>query len=432
MADEKAASVAPAVAAAAEEDLNPFHIAQRQFDAAASRLGLSEGMREVLRTPKRQLIVAVPTELDDGTYKVFEGYRVIHNIARGPSKGGIRYHPAVTLDEVKALASWMTWKCATVSIPFGGAKGGVICNPKEMSDRELERMTRRYTSEISILLGEDKDIPAPDVYTDAQTMAWIMDTYSMTAGSTVLGVVTGKPVDLGGSLGRNDATSRGCSVVVRELYAAKGWQIDGQTVAIQGFGNAGSYAVVLFSELGFKIIAVSDSRGGVLNRSGLDPVALINHKSDSGTVADFPDGDAITNEELLELECDVLVPAALENQITSANADRIRARVIAEAANGPTTPGADDILFQGGVIVLPDILANAGGVVVSYFEWVQDLQVYFWNEATILKELDRIMSKAFADVHDVAEKQKIDYRSAAYVLAVERVAQATRSRGIYP
>ncbi|MFQ5743715.1 MAG: Glu/Leu/Phe/Val dehydrogenase [Acidobacteriota bacterium] len=414
------------------EDLNPFHIAQQQFDDAAQRLELTGSMHEVLRSPKRQLIVSIPTLMDDGSFKVFEGYRVIHNIARGPSKGGIRYHPGVTLDEVKALASWMTWKCATVNIPFGGAKGGVICNPKEMSETELERMTRRYASEISILIGESKDIPAPDVYTNSQTMAWIMDTYSMTTGSTVLGVVTGKPIEIGGSLGRNDATSRGCSVVVRELYKAKGWDPAGQTVAIQGFGNAGSFAAVLLAELGFKVIAVSDSRGGIFNSKGFDAGALLAHKAESGTVTDFPDADQLSNEELLELECDVLVPAALENQITLANVDRVKARVIAECANGPTTPGADKILFDRGIIGLPDILANAGGVAVSYFEWVQDLQVYFWTEDHIREELDGIMTRAFADVHATAQERDIDMRSAAYVLAVGRVADATRFRGIYP
>ena len=424
--------VKAAASKAVAEDLNPFHIALRQFDTAAARLDLDEGMCDVLRNPKRQLIVSIPTRMDDGSLRVFEGFRVIHNLTRGPSKGGVRYHPAVSLDEVKALAAWMTWKTATVNIPYGGAKGGVVCHPKEMSLGELERMTRRFVSEIRIVVGENLDIPAPDMYTNSQTMAWIMDTYSMMSGGTALGIVTGKPVEIGGSLGRNDATSRGCMVVIRELFSAKGWSLEGKTVVIQGFGNAGSHAATLLADLGFKIIAVSDSRGGIFNSGGLDPELLLRHKTESGSVRDFPGTDAVTNDELLEIECDVLVPAALENQITLANAANIRARVIAEAANGPTTPGADEILFDRGIVCLPDILANAGGVVVSYFEWVQGLTVYFWDEKRIHAELDRIMSVAFSDVYAAAEKHATDLRSAAYLLAVGRVAKAAQLRGFFP
>jgi len=382
--------------------------------------------------PKRQLIVSVPTRMDDGSYRVFEGYRVQHSIARGPAKGGIRYHPQVTLDEVKALASWMTWKCATVGIPYGGAKGGIVCNPKEMSLGELERMTRRYTSEISIIIGPEQDIPAPDVYTNAQTMAWIMDTYSMTAGATSLGVVTGKPLSVGGSLGRNEATARGCSYVIREACKEKKINLKGARVVVQGFGNAGSIAARLLHEMGAKIIGLSDSRGGILSNHGIDPLKAEDRKQKKGTVVGLPETTKISNDELLALPCDILVPAALENQITLANAHRIQARIVAEAANGPTTPGADKILFKNGIMVLPDILANAGGVTVSYFEWVQGLQAFFWTEDEVNKKLEGIMVKAFGEVLKRAKEFKVDMRTAAYILAVGRVAETTVTRGIYP
>ncbi len=415
-----------------KENLNPFEIAQQQFDSAAEELKLESWLREVLRRPKRQLIVSVPTKMDDGSIRVFEGYRVQHNLARGPAKGGIRYHPSVTLDEVKALASWMTWKCATVNIPFGGGKGGVICDPKRMSLRELENMTRRYASEISIIIGPERDIPAPDVYTNPQTMAWIMDTYSMTVGSTQLGVVTGKPLQIGGSQGRGEATARGVQFVTREACREKKISLKGAKVAVQGFGNAGSVAARLLGEDGASIIAVSDSSGGILNPKGLDITAVLAHKESTGSLRGFRNADSISNERLLELECDVLVPAALENQITQANAGRVRAKIVAEAANGPTTPGADEILHKNGVFLIPDILANAGGVTVSYFEWVQSLQAFFWEEAQVNHHLEKVMTRAFNEVLAISKKFNVHMRAAAYLLAVGRVAEATRIRGIYP
>jgi glutamate dehydrogenase (NAD(P)+) len=417
----------------AVEDLNPFHIAQNQFDTAAQYLKLKPWLREILIRPKRQLIVSIPTRMDDGGYKVFEGYRVQHSIARGPAKGGIRFHPTVTLDEVKALACWMTWKCATVGIPFGGAKGGVVCNPKEMSLGELERMTRRYTSEISFIIGPERDIPAPDVYTDAQTMAWIMDTYSMNAGATALGVVTGKPLSVGGSLGRHEATARGCSYIIREACKEMRINLRGATVAVQGYGNAGSIAARLLHAMGARIIAVSDSRGGILNtNAGIVPERAEERKRKRGTVVGLPDTEKISNADLLTLPCDILIPAALENQITVQNANAIRARIVAEAANGPTTPAADRVLFKSGIKVLPDILANAGGVTVSYFEWVQGLQSFFWTEDEVNKKLESIMIRAYAEVQKRAREFNVDMRTAAYILAVGRVAETTLTRGIYP
>jgi glutamate dehydrogenase (NAD(P)+) len=418
--------------AAVKEVLNPFEIAQAQFDTAAEALRLEPWLREVLRRPKRQLIVSIPTKMDDGSIRVFEGYRVQHNLARGPAKGGIRYHPSVTLDEVKALASWMTWKCATVNIPYGGGKGGVVCNPKEMSLHELENMTRRYASEISIIIGPERDIPAPDVYTNAQTMAWIMDTYSMTMGSTQLGVVTGKPLQIGGSQGRGEATARGVQFVIREACREKGIPLKGARVAVQGFGNAGSVAARLLSEDGAAIVAVSDSSGGLLSSRGLDIKAVLAHKERTGSLRGYPEADAISNERLLELECDILVPAALENQVTLDNASRIRAKIVAEAANGPTTPGADEVLHRNGIFLIPDILANAGGVTVSYFEWVQSLQSFFWEEDQVNQHLEKIMTRAFREVLGIARRYNVHMRTAAYVLAVGRVAEATRIRGIYP
>ena len=415
-----------------KENLNPFHIASQQFDRAADILNLNSGIREVLRTPKRQLIVSIPTRMDDGQVKVFEGYRVQHNIARGPAKGGIRYHPDVTLDEVKALAAWMTWKTATVNVPYGGGKGGVICNPKKMSQKELENMTRRFAAELSIIIGPDRDIPAPDVYTNAQTMAWIMDTYSMIQGHSTLAVVTGKPIELGGSRGRNEATARGCLFTIREACKTKGINLSGATAVVQGYGNAGYISANLLAEDGAKIIAVSDSRAGILHTKGLDPKKVLAHKQETGSVAGFPGADQITNEELLQLECDVLVPAALENQITMANAASVNAKIVAEAANGPTTPGADEILHDKGVFIIPDILANAGGVTVSYFEWVQDMQGFFWDEGEVNQQLEKIMIRAFHEVSQSAEKHKVHNRIGAYVLAVGRVAEATKVRGLFP
>ena len=416
----------------AQESLNPFEIAQRQFDTAAERLGLDDGMREVLRNPKRKLIVSIPTLMDDGSVKVFEGFRVQHNVARGPAKGGIRYHPKVTLDEVKALASWMTWKCATVNIPYGGGKGGVTCDPKRMSRGELERMTRRYASEISLIIGPDRDIPAPDVYTDGQTMAWIMDTYSMTMGYSSLGVVTGKPMSLGGSAGRNEATARGTLFCIREACQVIRRPLRGATVSVQGYGNAGNIAARLLRDDGARVVAVSDSRGGTYNSRGLDLASVDEHKAKTGSVVGLKGAERITNEEILEVKCDILVPAALENQITLKNAARIRARIVGEAANGPTTPGADRVLKDHGIFVIPDILCNAGGVTVSYFEWAQNLQGFFWDEAQVNKELERFMRRAFHEVHLTSKTHKTDMRTAAYILAVGRVAEATRVRGLFP
>jgi glutamate dehydrogenase (NAD(P)+) len=416
----------------AQESLNPFEIAQKQFDTAAEKIGLDDGMREVLRNPKRQLIVSIPTLMDDGSVKVFEGFRVQHNIARGPAKGGIRYHPKVTLDEVKALASWMTWKCATVNIPYGGGKGGVTCDPKRMSRAELERMTRRYASEIAIIIGPDRDIPAPDVYTDAQTMAWIMDTYSMTMGYSSLGVVTGKPLSMGGSAGRNEATARGTLFCIREACQVIRRPLRGATVAVQGYGNAGAIAARLLRDDGARVVAVSDSKGGAYSTRGLDLAAVDDHKARTGSLVGLKGAERITNDELLEVKCDILVPAALENQITLKNANLIRARIVAEAANGPTTPGADRVLKDHNVFVIPDILCNAGGVTVSYFEWAQNLQGFFWDEAQVNKELERFMKRAFHEVHQVCRVHKCDMRTAAYVLAVGRVAEATRVRGLFP
>jgi glutamate dehydrogenase (NAD(P)+) len=417
---------------APREDLNPYRIAQIQFDIAAEYLKLDQGLRQILRTPRRILEVSVPTKMDNGQVKVFTGFRVQHNVARGPAKGGIRYHPNVTLDEVKALAAWMTWKTATVNIPYGGAKGGVICDPKRMSKGELERMTRRFTSEILPIIGPEQDIPAPDVYTDSQTMAWIMDTYSMTKGYSTLGVVTGKPVSLGGSEGRNEATARGCLVACEEACKVKRINLRGASVAIQGFGNAGSIAARLFTEKKAKVIAISDSRGGVFNSRGIDPLKAMRYKDRSGTVVGMPGTSRISNDDLLALKCDILIPAALENAITLNNADQIKAKIVAEAANGPTTPHADEVLARRGIMVLPDILANAGGVTVSYFEWVQDLQGFFWSEDEVKAKLETVMRRAFHEVHDTTRKHRAHMRTGAYVLAVGRVAEATLVRGLFP
>ena len=417
---------------APREDLNPFRISQIQFDMAAEYLKLDPGLRQILRTPKRVMEVSIPVKMDNGQLKVFTGYRVQHNVARGPAKGGIRYHPNVTLDEVKALAAWMTWKTAAVNIPYGGGKGGVVCDPKRMSRGELERMTRRYTSEILPIIGPERDVPAPDVYTDPQTMAWIMDTYSMTLGYSSLGVVTGKPTSLGGSVGRTEATARGCLYVVEEACKLKKLSLRGATVAIQGFGNAGSVAARLFAEKKAKVVAVSDSRGGVYNSRGIDPLKAVRYKERSGTVVGMPGASRISNDDLLTLKCDILIPAALENVITLHNADQIKAKIVAEAANGPTTPHADEVLARKGIFVLPDILTNAGGVTVSYFEWAQDLQGYFWQEDEVNRRLEFVMKKAFGDVQEMMRKYHVHSRASAYILAVGRVAEATLVRGLFP
>ncbi|MGA7792819.1 MAG: Glu/Leu/Phe/Val dehydrogenase [Candidatus Acidiferrales bacterium] len=417
---------------APREDLNPFRIAQIQFDMAAEYLKLDPGLRQILRTPKRVMEVSVPVKMDNGQTKVFTGFRVQHNVSRGPAKGGLRYHPNVTLDEVKALAAWMTWKTATVNLPYGGAKGGVVCDPKRMSKGELERMTRRYASEIQPIIGPEVDIPAPDVYTDAQTMAWIMDTYAMTVGHAAPGVVTGKPVSIGGSEGRTDATGRGVLYVVEEACKVKKINLRGATVAIQGFGNVGSAVARLFAEKKAKIVAISDSRGGVHNPRGIDPLRALRYKERSGTVVGMPGASRISNDELLALKCDILVPAALENVITLHNADQIKAKIVAEAGNGPTTPHADEILSRKGVFVVPDILANAGGVTVSYFEWTQDLQGFFWQLQEVNSKLEFVMRRAFNDVHETMRKFHVYPRAAAYILAVGRVADATLVRGLFP
>jgi glutamate dehydrogenase/leucine dehydrogenase len=411
---------------------NPFEIAKKQIDLAAKKLNLRQDLVEWIKTPRRELTVNFPVKMDDGTTKVFTGHRVQHNIARGPGKGGIRYHPDVTLDEVRALATWMTMKCAVLNLPYGGAKGGVICNPKEMSQGEIERLTRRYTSEISMIIGPERDIPAPDVYTNPQVMAWIMDTYSMNKGYSTLGVVTGKPLDLGGSLGRNEATARGCIFTVREAAKKLGVDLKKSTGVVQGYGNAGSIAAQLLHRLGVKIIGVSDSRGGIYNKDGLDPSKVLEHKQKTDSVINYPGCKNITNEALLELECDILVPAALENVITKKNADKIKAKIVAEAANGPTTPEADEILDRKGVFVIPDILANAGGVTVSYFEWVQDLQAHFWTEDEVNAKLEGCMVCSFHDVYGLHKKENVDMRMAAYMLALRRVADATTTRGVFP
>jgi glutamate dehydrogenase (NAD(P)+) len=411
---------------------NIWAIAQQQFDQAAEKLDLDPGLRRVLRVPKRELTVHFPVTMDDGHVEVFTGYRVQHNLSRGPAKGGIRYHQDVTLDEVRALAMWMTWKCSVVNIPYGGGKGGVIVDPKQLSKRELEGLTRRFTTEISPLIGPDRDIPAPDVNTNAQVMAWMMDTFSMHKGYTISGVVTGKPIAIGGSLGRNEATARGAVFTLQQATRQLHLHLDEARVAIQGYGNAGSIAAQLLAAEGSTIVAVSDSSGGIHNPSGLDPAKVGAWKQEHGTVAGFPGADAVSNEELLTLPCDILIPAALENQITRSIADRIQAKVVAEAANGPTTPEADEILYERGIFLIPDILCNAGGVTVSYFEWVQDMQSFFWTEARINESLKEIMDRAFEAVHRMSDLHEVHMRTAAYMLAVSRVAEATTLRGLYP
>ena len=412
--------------------INPWQVAQEQFDLAAERLNLDPGLRRVLREPRRELTVHFPVKMDDGSVQVFTGFRVQHNLGRGPAKGGIRYHQDVSLDEVKALAMWMTWKCAVVGIPYGGGKGGVIVDPKQLSQKELEGLTRRYFTEIEVLVGPEKDIPAPDVNTNAQIMAWMMDTYSMHAGYTVPGVVTGKPISLGGSEGRNEATARGTVFCIIEAARHRGLVLDKTRVSIQGFGNAGSIAARLISAEGATVVAVSDSTGGIHAPGGLDIAKVIGWKQEHGTVQGFPGATDISNAEVLEVDCEILIPAALENQITSRNAGNIKAGLIAEAANGPTTPDADEILFKAGKFMIPDILCNAGGVTVSYFEWVQDLNRDHWSEQVVNEKLREIMVRAFSEVLAVARREQCDMRTAAYLLAVKRVADAMELRGLYP
>ncbi len=411
--------------------VNPFQMAQQQFDIAAAVLGLDPNMRRVLRECKRELIVTFPVLMDDHTVQMFTGFRVHHNVDRGPAKGGIRYHPDVSLDEVKALAMWMTWKCAVVGIPYGGAKGGVIVDPKRLSRNELENLTRRYTTEISILIGPDRDIPAPDVNTNAQIMAWMMDTISMHAGHSVPAVVTGKPLGIGGSEGRPEATGRGCMLTTLAALKHLGIRPQDATVAVQGVGNVGYTTAKLLARAGCRVIAVSDSTGACYNEQGIELDEVVREKEITGQLRQKV-CEMLTNAQMLELPVTVLVPAALENQIHRGNAHRIKAKVICEGANGPTTPEADEILEDKGVFVIPDILANAGGVTVSYFEWVQDLQEFFWDENDINERLERIMMRAFNNVLRVSEEKKVNLRTAAYVLAVDKVAQATTLRGIYP
>jgi len=414
-----------------EKEINPWLSAAARFDEAAARLNLDEGLQKVLRTAGTELTVHIPVLLDDGRLEVFTGYRVQHSIARGPAKGGIRFAPDVTLDEVRALAAWMTWKCAVVNIPFGGAKGGVICDPSLLSTLELERITRRYTSEIMDILGPERDVPAPDMNTNAQTMAWIMDTYSMHKRHTVTAVVTGKPLELGGSRGRTEATGRGCMIVTMQALRRFGIEPSSTRVIVQGFGNVGGMSAKLMARAGFKIICVIEYDGAVYNPRGLDIDRLMKHRDETGSITGFPDAEEIDKDAALLMDCDVLLPAAKENVITSANADRIKAKIICEGANGPTTSEADAILADKRIFVLPDILANAGGVTVSYFEWVQDRQGYFWNEQLINGRLEEIMVNSFRDVVGYAEKHNVNNRLAAYMLAVDRVAFAVLQRGIY-
>jgi glutamate dehydrogenase (NAD(P)+) len=414
-----------------EQEINPWEAQAARFDMAAEKLHLDEGIRKVLRYPNREIIVHIPVAMDNGTLEVFTGFRVQHSIARGPGKGGIRYSPDVTLDEVRALASWMTWKCAVVNIPFGGAKGGVICDPHKMSMGELERMTRRYTAELIEFIGPEKDVPAPDINTNEQTMAWIMDTYSMHMRQTVTAVVTGKPINIGGSRGRREATGRGIMVVCDE--AIKKLAIPRETcrVIVQGFGNVGSNAALLMHQAGYKVIGIIEVTGSLYNKNGIDVQKVTEYRQKNGTLKGFPEAEAADPNELLLTECEILIPAATENQITSRNADRIKCKILAEGANGPTTAAADEILAENKVFIIPDILCNAGGVTTSYFEWVQDRQGYFWKESVVNEQLEHIMVTAFDDVVRFAEDHSVHNRVAAYMLAIDRVAYTIRQRGIY-
>jgi glutamate dehydrogenase (NAD(P)+) len=412
------------------EELNPFAIAQRQLDQAAEIMGLDPATHELLRWPLRELHVTLPVPMDDGTTKIFHGFRVQYNDARGPTKGGIRYHPSETIDTVRALAAWMTWKTAVADLPLGGGKGGIVCNPKEMSEREIERLSRAYVRQVGRILSEETDVPAPDVYTTPQIMAWMMDEYSFIRGYNVPGVITGKPIPLGGSQGRGDATARGGMYCTREAGEVLGIDLKGATAAIQGYGNAGQFAHILGEQLlGLKIVAVSDSKGGIYNPDGLDSEAVIGHKKETGSVLNFPEADNITNPELLELDVVVLLPAALENQITGANAGNVKARIVGELANGPTTPEADEILYKNDVYVIPDFLCNAGGVTVSYFESVQNDMNYYWTRNEVLDRLDTKITLAFNSVLEMAESEKVYMRDAAYMVAIGRVVKAMELRG---
>ncbi|HTO90240.1 MAG TPA: Glu/Leu/Phe/Val dehydrogenase [Candidatus Sulfotelmatobacter sp.] len=420
----------PAEGSNAQKDLNPLLNAERQFDEAAARLNLPEGIREMIKRPRRATIVSLPIQMDDGSLKIFTGYRVQHSIARGPAKGGIRYHPDVTLDEVEALAAWMTWKCAVVNIPFGGGKGGIICDPSRMSKGELERLTRRYAADLSDLFGPESDVPAPDVNTNEQIMAWIVDTYSMHERRTEYAVVTGKPLEVGGSAGRREATGRGVLFCVREACQHLKMPLSGARVAVQGFGNVGSVSADLMSREGAKIVAVSDVTGAIHNPAGLDVKGLINYVKDRRGVAGFP-GSQPLNTSIIEFDCDILVPAALENQITPDNASRVRAKIVAEGANGPTTPDADKILETKGVFVIPDILCNSGGVTVSYFEWVQNRMGFYWPEAEVNQRLEHTMVQAFQDVLAKSLEHRVNMRVAAFMVAIERVVKVIMLRGVY-
>lgn len=413
------------------DEKNPFEAMSERFDRAAQLLGLDTDLYAVMRVPSRELKVYIPVRMDTGHIQVFEGFRVQHNFARGPAKGGIRYAPDVSLDEVKALSAWMTWKCAVVNVPFGGAKGGIICDPRQMSLGELERMTRRYTAELIDFIGPDKDVPAPDMNTNEQTMAWIMDTYSMHARHTVNAVVTGKPVALGGSLGRREATGRGVLITVNEAIKRFDLTPEKTTVVVQGSGNVGGIGAQLMHERGYKVIAISDVFGGIYNKNGLDIPAVLEYLHTNKSLEGFEHAEPVNNDELLQIECDVLAPCATENQITSANADKLRCKILAEGANGPTTPKADKILHDKGIFVIPDILANAGGVTVSYFEWVQDRMGYFWQESEVNARLEEKMVASFSELVHYADKHDVDSRTAAYMLAIDRVAYDTRMRGIY-
>ncbi|MFT4542016.1 MAG: glutamate dehydrogenase (NAD(P)+) [Planctomycetota bacterium] len=413
------------------DEFNPFISMARGFDTAADHLNLDEGVREVLRQPDRELSVSLPVLMDDGAVKVFKGYRVQHNFMRGPCKGGIRFAPDVNIDEVRALAAWMTWKCSVVNIPFGGAKGGVICDPRHMSAGELERLTRRYTASIMDILGPDRDVPAPDMNTGEQTMAWIMDTYSMHVRKTTTAIVTGKPLSLGGSKGRREATGRGVMLTANEALKLRGLRPEDTRVVVQGSGNVGGIGALLLHREGYKIVSISDMYGSVYNANGLDMPTLLTHLTDTGRLEGFPEADSLPNSEQLELDCNLLVPAATENQITSENADRIKATMVVEGANGPTTAIATEMLDERGVLIVPDILANAGGVTVSYFEWVQDRMGYFWTEEVVNSRLEQIMVDAFAQVAATAEKYKVSMRTAAYIGAIDRVASVYRLRGIF-
>jgi glutamate dehydrogenase (NAD(P)+) len=411
---------------------NPFELARQQLWLVADAFGIDDRLVNVLQECKKAVEVSIPTSMDDGSVRAFKGFRVQHNISRGPSKGGIRYHADVTLDEVKSLAMWMTWKCALMGLPFGGAKGGVVCNPKTMSRGELERMTRRFTSEIINEIGPEKDIPAPDVGTNAATMAWIFDTYSMNKGHSVLGVVTGKPLTIGGSLGREEATARGALFCLISALREQGRTMAGTSIAVQGFGNVGSFFAKFVADLGAQVVAVSDSTGGIYNENGIDVAAAFAHKRGGGSLAELKGGDTISNDELLLVDCEVLAPCALEQVITPDNADQVRAKLIVEGANGPITPAGDEILEGNGVLVLPDVLANAGGVVASYFEWVQGLQEYFWKEDEVNARLNEIVTKAFDETWATMQERKVSMRLGSYGLAVQRVAEATVTRGLYP